>query len=232
MLSALWNRFLTIFRPDRATLEPYVDFDNQSGTLSIRLEGIINGKRFIFSRNAITKGKGTVGHRRFQFDSSEQTALLDVLSNCQWVNDSSLICPKTNVPSCLSKLRSNLRFKQSPSAEKVGIHPVPVEHRTYLELDDPETLIVRQNFVSQEGHTIQPPETVSEEWPDWLRVDDQFFKTPQETIRQHERGRRVAPGVQRLTRDEVPEFLAADLQAIRKGSRIFSEPGASELRVV
>jgi len=232
MLSTLWNRFLTIFRPDRATLEPYVDFDNQSGTLSIRLEGTIGGKRFIFRRNAITKGKGTVRHRRFQFDSAENAALLDGLSHCQWVDDSSLVCPKTNVPSCLSKLRSSLRLKQSPSAERVGIHPVPLEHRTYLELDDPETLIVRQNLVSQEGHTIQPPETVPEEWPDWLRVSDQFFKTPQKTIRQRERGRRVAPGVRRLTNDEVPEFLAEDLQTIRKDSRILSEPGVSELRVV
>ncbi|UVT17314.1 MAG: hypothetical protein H8K04_07170 [Nitrospira sp.] len=117
-------------------------------------------------------------------------------------------------------------------ARAVTIHTAPLEHRTYLDLDDPETLIVRQTLTTADESLIPLPAPAREEHPCWVRVSDQFFKLPKELAQLPTQGTEVAPGTRRLVMDEVPEFLEKELPTLKKSSRVLINKEAGELRVV
>jgi len=232
MLLALWNRLVTLFRPDPISLQPSIDFDVQTGSLNVRVEGTVRGKLVRLSQKAVKTGEGSFQHRRFKLSSDDHKSLLESLAKCQWIDEYNLSCSGSNVPECLDRLRSIPKVKQSQAAASIRVHSKPLESRTYLELDDPETLIVRQNYASSEGHEIPAPDTGPQEQPDWLRVSSDYFKAPREQLRRPQRGRKIAPGKCQLTKDEVPEFLESELPSVRKSSRVLTGPSVSELRVV
>lgn len=232
MFTALWNRLITVFRPDPVLLQPTIDFDVQNGALKIRVEGVVNGKLIRFSKRAIRNGGGVFRYRRFKFSRDDHKLLLESLAKCHWVDEYSLTCKGSDVPDCLNKLRSVPRARQSQTAASVRIHSEPLEPRTYLELDDPETLIVRQNYATSQGHEIPAMENVPQEQPDWLRVSSDYFKAPRGKIHGPQKGRNIGLGKFQLTKDEVPEFLEAELPVVRKSTRVLADPKVSELRVV
>lgn len=232
MIRLLWNRIVTLFTPDEVLLRPSVDFDESSGNLRITIKGDLDGKAVRLSRRSITRGRGSFQGRHFRVNPYDAKIMKGVLGSCEWTDDWSLCCKKDNVPSCLNTLRAEFGLEQTPIASTVKIHSDPLENRTYLDLDDPETLIVRQTLVSSDESLIQPPNLPAEECPSWLRVSNHFFKMPKERMKEPSQGREVSPGKRHLVKDEVPEFLEKDLPAIKKSSRVLIEKEASELRVV
>jgi len=232
MLRKLWNRIATLFVPDEVLLRPSVDFDEASGHLKVTITGDLKGKSVRLSRQSVTRGNGIFQGRRFRVNWFDFKHIKRILAASEWTDDWSLCCKKDNVPNCLNTLRTEFEVEETPAATKVKIHSDPLENRTYLDLDDPETLIVRQTLVSSDESLIQPPKLPSDACPSWLRVSSHFFKLPEERMKEPSQGREVSPGKRRLVRDEVPEFLEKDLPTIRKSSRVLIEKEASELRVV
>ena len=181
MIRALWNRVATLFTPDEVLLRPSVDFDESSGNFKIAIKGDLDGKWVRLGRRSITRGRGTFQGRRFRVNPYDFKVINDIIGSCEWADDCSLWCKKDNVPSCLSALRIKFGLERSPAASTVKIHSNPLENRTYLELDDPETLIVRQTLATSDDSLIQPPQSSSEELPGWLRVFNKFFQNAKRT---------------------------------------------------
>jgi hypothetical protein len=232
MLRLLWNRIATLFTPDEVLLQPNVDFDATTGNLQITIKGNLSGKTVRLSKRSVTRGNGTFNGRRFRINRYDREEIKRILVSCEWADDWTLRCGKDNVPDCLTVLRQKFTLEETPAAKTVSIHPTPLENRTYLDLDDPETLIVRQTLATSDESFVQPPKLSSGEHPSWLRVSDHFFKLPKERLQEPTQGTEILPGKRRLVKDEVPEFLEKDLPGIKKSGRVLIDKGVSELRVV
>ena len=157
MLTALWNRIATTFRPDKLYIDPEIDFDASTETLRIRISAELKDRRLRLSKEAIRKGRGTVDGRRFRIDKRERQELLDATPGCEWIDNWVLVCPKEHIPSCLSKLRC-MGVRQAPNVKSIQIHDTPLEPRVFMELKDPETLIVRQQLTTPSGQAIPIPD--------------------------------------------------------------------------
>jgi non-specific serine/threonine protein kinase len=232
MLRLLWNRIATLFTPDEVLLQPNVDFDAATGNLQITIKGNLSGNTVRLSKRSVTRGNGTFNGRRFQINRYDREEIKRILASCEWTDDWILRCGKDNVPDCLTVLRQKFTLEETPAAKTVSIHPGPLENRTYLDLDDPEALIVRQTLATSDELFIQPPKRSPGEHPSWLRVSDHFFKLPKERLQEPTQGTEVSPGTRRLVKDEVPTFLEKDLPDIKKSGRVLIDKGVSELRVV
>jgi SNF2 family DNA or RNA helicase len=228
----IWNSIETLLKPDQVVLQPFIDFDPRSGTLTIALHGDLNGKPISLSRPSLARGGGTFNGRRFIVNPYGLDIIRSIGATCDWTDDVTLCCTGDNVPGCLASLRKWFRVAHTPAAGAVTIHPAPLEHRTYLNLEDPDTLLVRQTLTTADGSVIPFPTSALEEHPSWVRVTDQFYKMPRERPHAPSQGTEVSPGTRRLVMDEVPEFLEKDLSAIRKSSRVLDDNAVGELRVV
>ncbi len=183
MITLVWNRLVTSFRPDKLYIDPQVDFDESSGSLHIRVDSELPNKRVRLSREAIRKGRGSAEGRRFIIDKKEQKEFLQAIEDCEWIDNWVLVCPKQNVPDCLAKLR-RLHASQTAKVAAIHVHDTPLEPRILLELKDPETLIVRQNLTTPSGHSIGLPQP--EEFSSgWLQDSNHFFKLPTEPVQSY-----------------------------------------------
>jgi superfamily II DNA or RNA helicase len=135
-------------------------------------------------------------------------------------------------PTALQIFRASNLTTESDTAQAVRVHDQPLEHRTYLELADPDTLIVRQNFAISDDRVIPDTTKVDEPRSDWLRVANEFFRLPARRPTAPQRGKRAGPGAYRVEGDGVPEFLADDLPKVSRASKVFVAPEVSEVRVV
>jgi SNF2 family DNA or RNA helicase len=232
MLKSLWNKVVTFFTPDSVLLQPSIDFDDSTGSLNVTIKGDLDGRIVRLSRRSVTRGHGVHQGRRFRINWFDAKRIKTILATCEWIDDWSLCCKKDNVPECVTALRTHFEPEQTPAASAVVIHQEPIENRTYLDLDDPDTLIVRQTLASADGSLIQPPKLSSEECPNWLRVSNKFFKMPKERSKEPMRGVELSRGKRRLSGDDIPDFLETDLPVIKKSSRVLIDKQASELRVV
>jgi hypothetical protein len=232
MLRSLWNRLATFFTPDELLLRPCIDFDPRSGYLKITVNSELNGKPICLSQRSLTRGRGAFQGRRFIINQHGLKVIQSVIASCEWTDDVTLCCKKDNVPGCLNTLRNWFSVGQTSAAKAVTIHTAPLENRTYLDLDDPETLIVRQTLTTPDESFVQPSPPAHEEHPSWLRVVDQFFKMPSKRLPNLTRGTEMAPGKRRLVKDELPEFIENDLPPLKKSGRVFLDKEVSELRVV
>jgi SNF2 family DNA or RNA helicase len=232
MFRNLWNRIVTLFAPDEVLLRPSVDFDEPTGNLKVTIKGELDGRTVRLSRRAINRGQGIHQGRRFRINWFDIKRIKKILNTCEWTDEWSVHCRKDNVPECLTALRNQFESEQTPAASAVTIHSSPVENCAYLDLDDPETLIVRQSLLAADGSLIQPPKLSSEECPSWLRVSNKFFKMPSNRMIETERGVEVSRGKRRLYKDDVPDFLEKDLPRIKKTGRVLVNKEASQLRVV
>ncbi len=232
MLRFIWDGTTTLLKPDQVVLQPRIDFDPRSGTVTIALHSDLNGKPISLSRPSLARGGGTFKGRRFIINHYGLDVIQTIGASCAWTDDVTLCCKGDNVPGCLDSLRKWFRVEQTPAAKAVTIHPTPLEHRTYVDLEDPETLLVRQTLTTADGSVIPLPTPALGEHPSWVRVVDQFYKMPQERPHTPTQGTDVSPGTRRLVMDEVPEFLEKDLPALRKSSRVLVDNAVGELRVV
>lgn len=232
MLTFIWNSIETFLKPDQAVLQPFIDFDPRSGNLKIALHGDLNGKPISLSRRSLAQGSGTFKGRRFIVNNYGLDVIQHIGASCEWTDDLTLCCKGDTVPDCLASLRKWFRVEQTAAASAVKIHPTPLEHRTYLDLHDPETLTVRQTLTTADESLIPLPTSGREEHPSWIRVSDQFFKLPKEWAQLPTQGTEVSSGTYRLAMDEIPEFLEKELSAIKKSSRVLIGKEAGELRVV
>ena len=231
MVTSVWNRLVTSFRPDKLYIDPRVEFDEASGALRIRVDSLLFDKQVRLSREAIRKGHGRVDGRRFVLDKKEHRQFLDAIHDCEWMDNWVLVCEKQYVPACLKKLRA-LHASQAPNVAVLQIHDTPLEPRVSLELKDPETLIVRQHLTTPTGQDIPIP-SVGDFSSEWLRDANHFFKLPQEIIRPLQHGEKTAEHQHCIKEDQIPEFIEKELPLLRKNSRIFFEDEkAAELRVV
>jgi hypothetical protein len=232
LLRFLWNRLETLLNPDQIVLQPFIDFDPRSGTLTIVLHGNLNGKPISLSQTSLARGGGAFKGRRFIINPYGLGELQSIGATCDWTDDLTLCCRGDTVPGCLDSLRKWFRVVHTPAAGAVMIHPAPLEHRTSIEREDPDTLRVRQTLTTADGSVIPLPSSALEERSSWVRVGDHFYKMPQDWPHVPSRGTEVSPGTRRLVMDEVPEFLEKDLSAIRKSSRVLNDNAVGELRVV
>ncbi len=136
------------------------------------------------------------------------------------------------VPEAVEILRGYPLTEETLAAKSIQVHTAPLESRTFLELEDPETLIVRQNLQTSDGRQIKLPEFAAGEAPDWIRVRSEYFHPPEKTPQAPSHGQKVQPGEHRLSGDDIPEFIDADLRGIRQTSRVFADPEFSSVRVV
>ena len=146
MFSFLWNRLATLIRPDELLLQPTIDFDARTGTLKILVASDLNGKIVNISRRSLIKGRGVFRGRRFRINPHGLEVIQRILPICEWTDEVTLCCKQGSVPSCLATLRTWFNIGQTPAAKAVKIFTTPLENRTYLDLDDPETLVVRQTL--------------------------------------------------------------------------------------
>ncbi|MBX3301770.1 MAG: DEAD/DEAH box helicase [Nitrospira sp.] len=232
MLRLIWDGIETTLRPDQVVLQPFIDFDSRSGALKIALHGDLNGKPICVSRPSLARGGGTFKGRRFIINPYGLDVIQSIGASCEWADDGTLCCTGDNVPGCLASLRKWFRVEQTPAASAVTIHPAPLEHRTYVDLEDPDTLLVRQTLTTADGSVIPLPTFALEEHPSWIGVANQFYKMPQERPYAPSQGTEVSPGTRRLVLDEVPEFLQKELSTIKASSRVLIDKEAGELRVV
>lgn len=232
MLGFIWNTIETLLKPDQAVLQPFIDFDPRSGTLTIALHGDLNGTPISLSRPSLARGGGTFKGRRFIINPYGLDVIQSIGASCEWTDDLTLCCTGDNVPGCLASLRKWFRVAQTPAAGAITIHTAPLEHRTYVDLEDPDTLLVRQTLTTADESVIPFPTPTLEEHPSWILVSDQFFKMPKERVQSPTQGTEVSPGTHRLVMDEIPEFLEKDLSTIKTSSRVFIDKEAGELRVV
>ncbi len=228
----IWNRLETLLNPDQIVLQPFIDFDPQSGSLTIALHGDLNGKPISLSRSSLARGGGAFKGRRFIINPYGLDIIQRIGATCDWTDDVTLYCTGDKVPGCLDSLRKWFRVVYTPAAGAVRIHPAPLEHRTYIEREDPDTLRVRQTLTTADGSVIPLPSSALAKHSSWVRVGDQFYKIRQDWPHVLSRGTEVSPGTRRLVMDEVPEFLEKDLSTIRKSSRVLDDDAVGELQVV
>ena len=135
------------------------------------------------------------------------------------------------VPVMLKALRESGRFEQSAAAEKLSIHEKPLERRTYLELADPETLIIKENLSSATGTLFALPQPESDGWPEWIRTGTDYFRTPG-PLPKSRGAAATRSGRSTLRGDQIAQFLAEELPSIKKSGRVIDGHGADNLKVV
>lgn len=135
-------------------------------------------------------------------------------------------------PVALQVLRSSSRTVESGSAQAVRVHDQPLEHRTYLELADPDTLIVRQNFAGPDDRVIPDTAELTGSASDWLRDANEFFRLPARRPAAPRRAKRAGPGAYRMEGDGVPEFLTDELPTVARASKVLVSPEVAAVRVV
>jgi hypothetical protein len=66
MFRELWDKLSTRILPDRASLTPIVDFDAQTGSLSICFEADSGGRKVTLDRSGLQRSCGFIGDRKFK----------------------------------------------------------------------------------------------------------------------------------------------------------------------
>jgi SNF2 family DNA or RNA helicase len=231
MIASLWNSIITSLRPDKLYIDPEIDLDLSSETLKISVSADLNGRRIRLSHQAIRKGHGRFNGRKFRIDPREQEEFLSAIDECEQVDNWVLLCPKAHIADCLAKFRA-IGAKQSPSVKAIHVHNTPLESRIFLELKDPDTLILRQKLHTADGRTFDLPHHNSVSPSEWLRQGNDFFKLPDNPIHPVSAGEKDSNGNHILRQDQIPEFIEKELPQLRRTSRVFTDPEASEIRVV
>ena len=88
MLRKLWATLSTRIRPDSASLHPFVGFDTESGSFTIKFEAELRGAKILLNRAHLTQGVGFKGNRKFKLPRYYTKRFRAMLAECQWPNDS------------------------------------------------------------------------------------------------------------------------------------------------
>jgi SNF2 domain-containing protein len=215
--------------PTELTL--HADFSEQSDTLDVTvLERCPSGQ---FVPRALTQlsEPHLVDGVFVALSSSGSAVVADLLALQPQVQGASLKVQGAAIPQALSVLRRHPGAEQSEAARNLVVHDQPLQNRTYIEVGDPETLIIRQNLVDKDDRSIRPPD-VSGSMPEWLRIGHEYFRTPQRTLRSPKGGERTGPREYALRGDAIPDFLEQGLSEVKQSGRVLASPEAAALRVV
>ncbi len=218
--------------PTAVKLSPAADFSDTDKTLGLKFE-VVDGRGNHYPFDLAAIGRPIFCDNRFLRLDEASSKLADELSKIPHNStDGGVRFSGGAVPRAFQLIRSHTPLDQSPSAVAVQIHAKPLEPRTYIDLENPESLIIEQNLVSEDGRIIEAPPVQPGNLPDWLRVGREYYRAPTHAPSRPEHGTQIAPGRFRLNGDEIPEFLAEELPKIKNTSRVFAKPSVVELRVV
>ena len=128
-------------------------------------------------------------------------------------------------------MRRHSGSEQSDTVSSLVVHDTPLQNRTYVELGDPDTLLIRQNFVDENDRVIKPPD-ISGSMPEWFCIGQEYFRPPERAPRPPVGGKRVAPGTYSLQGDAIPDFIEQGLSEAKQSGRVLASPEAAALRVV
>ena len=232
MIRSLWDRLATWWRPDAAGVSPVVTFDDSSGTLAVQLNLTVRGRVLPVSRRLFTDGAGRLGGRAFRLSQKDRQLLQGLAALPHQLQSSGLIIRGDGVPHAMSLLRAFPGTVETDSARAVTIHELPPEHRTYIDLPNPDTLIVRENLATSDGRLFPVPEPERTDQADWLRHSAEYFPAPTPPRPRLTRGRPIEPATRQLQGDEVPDFVTEDLPSLREASHVLADPQAAAIRVV
>ena len=219
-------------RPIPTQLAPRVDFAPATGQLTVTLEEISPAGRHRLEALGSLEKPRLVGHQFHQLDGPGQSLAQSLRGLAGASSGDTVQIGGSAVPKAIELLRAHTHTEMTPAAATVRLHPNPLEQRTYVELEDPDTLLIKQNLVAEDDRRIVPPDLSTPRWPEWVRVGPDYFRPPAAPPKAPTRSRRVAPGTYRSSADEVPEFIEKDLPDLRKAGRVFLDKEASQLRVV
>jgi SNF2 domain-containing protein/helicase-like protein len=163
--------------------------------------------------------------------NSDVTVVRELLALNPQVQGAALTLRGPAIPQALTVLRRHSGSELSEAARDLVVHERPLENRTYVELGDPETLLIRQNLVDENDRTIRPPD-ISGSMPEWLRIGHEYFRTPTREARPPAGGKRVSPGTYSLKGDAIPDFIEQGLSEAKQTGRVLASPEAAALRVV
>ncbi len=218
--------------PIEAKLLAKADFSDTDKTLELKLKVVDDrGHQHPFDLAAI--GRPIFRDNRFlQLDEASSKLAHDLSKIPHDRADNATRLGGGAVPKALQLIRAHSDFEQSASAAAIHIHDKPLEPRTYIDLENPESLIIEQNLVSENERVIEPPLIESGNWPEWIRVGREYYPAPSRPPSRPKRGTPIGRGRFRLRGDQVPEFLAEELPETKKTSRVFAKPAVADLRVV
>jgi hypothetical protein len=218
--------------PIDAKLLPIADFSDADRALELKFK-VVDERGNQYPFNLVAIGHPIFCDNRFFRLDEAGSKLADGLSKIP--HDQAAGTTRLGggaVPKALQLIRSHSHFEQSPAAAAVQIHDKPLEPRTYIDLENPESLIIQQNLVSENERVIEPPSMQSGNLPEWIRVGPEYYRAPSRAPSRPRRGTPIGRGRFRLEGDQVPEFLAEELPETKKTSRVFAKPAVAELRVV
>src|SRR2546426_8897640 len=112
MIGRLWNRLATFIRPDPAELAPEVDFDPDTGRLSLLPAVDVRGETTRIDIQALSTGRGRLGSRAFRLSRDSTSAFMRATQSMRWSGPDTLTCDHDRVPEVIELLRStpNARF--------------------------------------------------------------------------------------------------------------------------
>ncbi len=173
-----------------------------------------------------------MGNRGFSLNTKDRDLAASLSRFAHEVTPTSLRITADSVPLALSLLRAHPATRETPSAQAVTLHTSALESRTYLELADPATLVVRENFAMPGERVLRPSDLSTGPRATWVRNTDDFYPVPARRRRPVRRGASLDQDTARLQGDDVADFLTEDLPKLREESRIFADASAAALRVV
>jgi superfamily II DNA or RNA helicase len=218
--------------PAETKLVPIADFAEANKILELKFQLVDElGNRSPFDLAAI--GQPIFRGNRFLRLNETSQRLGENLSKIPHNRANGAICFGGGaVPKALQLIRSHPDLEQSPSAAAVQIHQKPLEPRTYIDLENPESLIVEQNLVSEDERVIAAPSLDSSHLPEWIRVAREYYRAPTLAPSKPKRGLEVGRGRFRLQGDQIADFLTEDVSELKKTSRVLATPKVAELRIV
>jgi hypothetical protein len=107
MIGYIWDRVATLIRPDLAELVPDVDFDPNTGTLSVQLGARVRGKTTWVDMRTLTRGRGTLGGRAFRLPPETSSTLMRAAESMRSSDPDTLTCEQDRVPEVVALLRGS-----------------------------------------------------------------------------------------------------------------------------
>jgi len=218
--------------PIEADLRATVDFAGSDGSVTAVIAGETPDGPLPIADVSVLQQPHLIAGRFVELNSGAKERLSQLLAAGTLTDAGVLRFDQAAAPTALGILRSSSLTIESESARAVRIHDQPLEHRTYLELADPDTLIVRQNFRTPDDRAIPDTTAVAESKSDWVREANDFFRLPARRPATPRQGKAAGPGAYRLEGDSVPEYLADELGAVSQSSKVLVSPEVAAVRVV
>jgi hypothetical protein len=164
--------------PILADICPKVDFGVEYGTLKASLDEVLQDKsaRPASFSNLNKPHLVSGSFCEFTLRSRDLIEQLTKLGTAEGENVIQI--SGKDVPSAVEILRRYPLTQETPEAKGIKVHYAPLQSRSFLELEDPETLIVTQRLETADGRQVAEPELPGGGIPEWIRIRSEYFNTP------------------------------------------------------